>query len=258
MRMSERILAGNLRLYCCRLMLIAVCLLGSQPAPSQEAEAPTVMTAPQAANNIVETDTPPATDAIVSTKTAPRKQPAENELSVMGMIPDGDYRLFSATVRCNAWTVGLEYDRSWGHFLKSRLDYIVEVLPIVILSQPAISDFWGNAISPNQQLVYGMSISPFGFRFIWRSNKAIKPYVIGKLGSVAFTKKAFSPNASYANFNVQAAFGAQIRLTKRTDLRVEPFEFFHVSNGYLAASNPGMDELATRFGITYHLGKNVQ
>lgn len=256
--MSERILAGNLRLYCCRLMLIAVCLLRSQPVPAQEAEAPAVMTAPQATNNLVETDIPPATDAIVSTKAAPRKQPSENEISVMGMIPDGDYRMFSATVRCNAWTVGLEYDRNWGHFLKSRLDYIVEVLPIVILSQPAISDFWGNAMSPNQQLVYGMSISPFGFRFIWRSNKAIKPYVIGKLGSLAFTKKAFSPNASYANFNVQAAFGVQIRLTKRTDLRVEPFEFFHVSNGYLAASNPGMDELATRFGITYHLGKNVQ
>jgi hypothetical protein len=31
--------------------------------------------------------------------------------------------------------------------------------------------------------------------------------------------------------------------------------FFHVSNGYLAASNPGMDELATKFGISYHLGK---
>ena len=246
-----RSVAGSLRLYCLPL-LAGVCLLGSHPAHSQEMETP------PATNTIAETETPLAKDAIVSTKTAPGKRPAENEISVMAMVPDGDYRLFSATVRCYAWTVGLEYDRSWGHFLKSRVDYVAEVLPVVILSQPAVSDFWGNPKSPNQQRVYGVSLSPFGFRFLWRGNKAVKPYMIGKLGSAAFTKKAFSPNASYANFNVQAALGAQIRLTKRTDLRLDPFEFFHVSNGYLAASNPGMDELATQFGITYHLGAQAQ
>ena len=186
-RRSERRVAGSLRL-CCLPLLVGVCLLGSHPAHSQEIETP------PATNTIVETETAVAKDAIVSTKTAPGKQPAENEISVMAMVPDGDYRLFSATVRCYAWTVGLEYDRSWGHFLKSRVDYVAEILPVVILSQPAVSDFWGNAKSPNQQRVYGVSLSPFGFRFLWRSNKAVKPYMIGKLGSAAFTKKAFSPN----------------------------------------------------------------
>ena len=81
--------------------------------------------------------------------------------------------------------------------------------------------------------------------------------MVGKLGAIAFDQKALSLNASYANFNVQAAFGVQIRMTDRMDLRVEPFEFFHVSNGYLAASNPGMDELATRIGISYYLRKPV-
>ncbi|HEX5235344.1 MAG TPA: acyloxyacyl hydrolase [Silvibacterium sp.] len=192
---------------------------------------------------------------IAVARSAPVKRPAASELSVMGMIPDGDYRLFSATVRCRAWTGALEYDRSWGHFLKSRVDYVVEVQPVVILSQPATSDYWGNAKSPNQRLVPGLAVSPFGFRFFWRSDRFLKPYMIGKLGAIAFTRKAFSQAASYTNFNVQAAIGFQLRLTERMDLRVEPFEFYHVSNGYLAASNPGMDELATRYGITYRLGK---
>jgi hypothetical protein len=47
-------------------------------------------------------------------------------------------------------------------------------------------------------------------------------------------------------------------MTERVDLRIDPFEFFHVSNGYLAASNPGMDELAMKFGVTYHLSKRGQ
>lgn len=188
-------------------------------------------------------------------KEVPEKRPVESDISVMGTIPYGDYRLMSATVRCTAWTVGVEYDRHWFHLLGSRVDYVAEVLPLVFLSQPAISDFWGNARSPNQEIVPGISLSPFGFRFLWRGKKAVKPFAVGKVGAIAFTKKAFSPNASYANFNVQAAFGLQIRMSKRVDLRVEPFDFFHVSNAYLAASNPGMDQLATRIGITYHLGK---
>jgi hypothetical protein len=37
------------------------------------------------------------------------------------------------------------------------------------------------------------------------------------------------------------------------DLRLIPLQFFHVSNAYLAASNPGMDELAAQFGVSFHL-----
>jgi hypothetical protein len=223
-------------------ILPALCLLVPPLAYSQET----------AATTVTETETG-------VTQKPPGKQPVASEIAVTGMIPDGDYRLFSATVRCDAWTLGVEYDRhSWGYFLKSQFDYVAEVIPVVILSQPTVSDFWGNAKSPNQQLVPGVSLSPFGFRMLWRSEKAIRPYVIGKIGTAVFTKKAFSPNASYANFNVQADFGVLIRMTQRVDLRVDPFVFFHVSNGYLAASNPGMDELATKYGISYHLGKQAQ
>ncbi len=228
-------------------ILAALCLLAPHVALSQEKALGA--TAPLETNL-------PAEPEVVMTKAPPVKRTVDSEIAVMTMIPDGDYRLFSATVRCNAWTVGVEYDRhSWGHLLKSQVDYVVEVIPIMILSQPAVSDFWGNAKSPNQELVPGFAISPFGFRFRWRNNRAIRPYLTGKLGAAVFAKKAFSQNASYTNFNVQVDAGFLYRLSERVDLRVEPFVFFHVSNGYLAASNPGMDELATRVGISYHLGK---
>jgi hypothetical protein len=196
--------------------------------------------------------------AAVMVARAPKtKPPVESEIAVMGMVPYGDYRLISTTVRCDAWTVGAEYARhSFGHFLLgARWDYIGEVLPFVLLSEPAKADFWGNPESPYQQHLYGLSILPIGWRWIWRADKHQKFYVSTKLGAVAFNQKALSLNASYVNFNIQAAFGMQFRLSDRIDLKLEPFEFFHVSNGYLAASNPGMDELGSRFGITYRLGK---
>lgn len=227
----------------CLWLLVVPCLLMPRFAHSQEVGTPLVVSSS-------------AGPEIHPQKKASDKPPVESEISVTGMIPNGDYRLFSATVRCNAWTVAVEYDRhSWGHLLKSQLDYVVEVIPVFILNEPAKSDFWGNAQSPNQKLVPGLSISPFGFRTLWRANKAVRPYVTGKLGLAVFTEKAFSPNASYANFNVQADFGILFKLSERVDLRVDPFVFFHVSNGYLAASNPGMDELATKIGVNYHLGR---
>jgi hypothetical protein len=251
---SERCFAGNFRTNCLSI-LAALCLLATHLAHSQETEAAGATNTPPVTSATVEAKIPVETETRVTPK-PPGKKPVESEIAVTGMIPAGDYRLYSATVRCNAWTVGVEYDRhSWGYFLKSQFDYVVEVIPFMLLSEPAKADFWGNPKSPNQQWVPGVSVSPFGFRMLWRGNKAVRPYVIGKLGAAVFTQKAFSPAASYANFNVQADFGLLIRMTERVDLRVDPFVFFHVSNGYLAASNPGMDELATKIGISYHLGK---
>jgi Lipid A 3-O-deacylase (PagL) len=72
---------------------------------------------------------------------------------------------------------------------------------------------------------------------------------------IAFPQKILSPNSSYANFNFQGDFGVQIRMNERVELRVDPVVYFHVSNGYFAASNPGFDQLGAKIGISYHLGK---
>ena len=181
-----------------------------------------------------------------------------SELSVTLMIPDGDYQLFSATTRCYAWTVGVEYERPMGHMLRMRVDYAAEVIPVFILSQPERSDFWGNGKSPNQKPVPGLSILPIGFRFLLFEKSRIRPFAVGKLGGVVFNQKAFSPAASKYNFNIQAAAGLLYAVNKRYDFRLEPFEFFHISNGYMAASNPGMDELAVRVGVTYHFSSTAK
>ena len=197
--------------------------------------------------------------AVTGPRTAgPAKAGVESEIAETTMVSYGDYRVFGATARCNVYASGVEYDRnSWGHFLKARIDYVVEVLPWVILREPAAADFWGNPKSPDEQTLHGFGITPFGFRFMWRNGTRVKPYMTGKAGGIVFNKKAMSPNSSYANFNFQGDFGLQVPLTRRIELRVVPLEYFHVSNGYLAASNPGMDELAAKFGLSWRLGRQA-
>jgi hypothetical protein len=232
-------------------ILAALCLLAPHVALSQTG----VVTKTPLETGTTVTNTLAETKAGLIKK-APGKQPVESEIAVAGMISYGNYRIFGAAPRCNIWVAGVEYSRhSWGHLLKARVDYVVEVLPFVVLSEPAKADFWGNPESPNQQWVHGVGLSPFGFRFLWRSNRTIKPYMTGKAGVIAFPQKILSPNSSYANFNFQGDFGVQIRMNERVDLRIEPIVYFHVSNGYFAASNPGFDQLGGKIGVSYHLGK---
>jgi lipid A 3-O-deacylase PagL len=212
----------------------------------------------QQKNTIVETNTTVETEAAIA-RAIPGKQPVESEIAETNLISYGSHKLFGAAVGCNLWTAGVEYDRHiWGYHLKSRMDYVVEVLPFVLLSEPTKADYWGNPLSPNRELVHGLGLSPFGFRMLWRSNKAVKPFLIGKAGVIAFPKKVLSPNATYVNFAFQGDFGLQIRLTERVELRLDPLEYFHFSNAFLAGSNPGFDELGAKFGLSYHLGKKGQ
>ncbi|HEX3571279.1 MAG TPA: acyloxyacyl hydrolase [Acidobacteriaceae bacterium] len=246
---SEPCFAGNFRPNCLSVLAAICCLLAPQLAHTQETQAAS------ATNTSLVTNTPAETKSVV-TKRTPDKEPVESEIAATSMVSYGSYKLFGAAVRCNLWTAGVEYDRHiWGYHLKSRMDYVVEVLPFVLLSEPASADKWGNPTSPNQQLVHGVGISPFGFRMLWRSNRAVKPFLIGKAGVIAFPKKVLSPSATYANFAFQGDFGLQIRLTPRVELRLDPLEYFHFSNAFLAGSNPGFDELGAKFGLSYRLGR---
>jgi hypothetical protein len=172
------------------------------------------------------------------------------------MISYGDHKLFGAALRCNLWVAGFEYDRRfWNNILKARMDYVVEFLPFVQLSEPVLADFWGNPLSPNNRLVHGIGLSPFGFRALWRSDRRVKPFLTGKAGGVFFPIKVLSPNASYANLAFQGEFGVEVRLTKNVELRADPFTYFHFSNAFIVASNPGLDELAAKIGISYHINR---
>jgi hypothetical protein len=190
------------------------------------------------------------------TKKTHQKKDEQRELAVTGLFSYGDHKMFGAALRCNIWVAGVEYDRHiWKYFLKARVDYVVELLPFVLLSEPVLADVWGNPLSPNNKFVHGMGFSPFGFRYMWRSNMKVKPFLIGKAGGVFFPIKVLSPNASYASFAFQGDFGLQIKMNDRVELRVDPLEYFHFSNAFIVKSNPGLDELSAKVGLSFHLGK---
>jgi hypothetical protein len=183
------------------------------------------------------------------------KPPVESEIIFEGMVSYGNYRIFAGGTDCKLYTSGVEYDRHiWGSFLKARMDYSAEVLPLVLLNEPAAADIWGNPKSTSRQIIPGIGISPIGLCMIWRSNKALKPYFTVKGGMLGFTKKAISSQATYENFSLQEGIGVKVKMNQRLDLRLGLFNDFHFSNAFIVPVNPGLDVMNANLGLSYHLG----
>jgi len=237
-------------------------------APSESFAAPVVPSAPEVAPE--PEIAPPATlatdkpepeaepepiSAATGGKTKSPKTPVESDITVEGMVSYGNWQIFAAGIFEHTYMAGFEYDRnSWGKFIGARLDYAADFMPLVILREPAKLNPYGVRRSPkgDNVTVPGLAFSPIGLRMLWRPHKAFKPYMTVLGGAIGFTKKALSPDASYYDFTLHETLGFYLRMSERLDLRFGLFGDFHFSNAYATAYNPGLDNMNSNLGLTYH------
>ena len=187
------------------------------------------------------------------------------ELFFEGYVTTGTFKFNAGEVVSKIYYGGVEYDRPstdthctfMGRFWKAlpdllhaRVSYVFEVLPLVLIRQPVVTDIYGDPLTPARKLNPGIAISPLGFRWQWCDHKAIRPYWVVKLGESVFLEKALAVDASYENFMINSAAGIQARINHMTDLRVG-YAYQHVSNAYSNA-DPGLDTLGVSFGVVYH------
>jgi len=189
----------------------------------------------------------------------PAKPPAESEITVEGLVSYGNYKIFASGENCKLYLIGIEYDRHiWGHLLGSRVDYVAEFIPMVLLNQPTEMDIWGNTLSAARKTVPGIDIAPIGIRWLWRDGKAIKPYLMAKGGALVFAQKPLSSKTTHENMSLQSAVGLEVRMNDRVDLRLGLFGDFHFSDGFIVPVNPGLDVMNATIGLTYHLHSKRQ
>jgi hypothetical protein len=179
----------------------------------------------------------------------------ESEIAFEGLNCFGHFHIFADSWWSYLRVGGVEYDRnSWGRFIGARMDYVAEVLPVVVLEQPSKTDEWGDQLSREYTRVPGLGISPIGLRMTWRDGKNWKPYYVIKAGVIGFTQKALSENAAYENMSLQQSIGIQLKLTDRWDFRAG-IEHFHFSDGFVVPSNPGLDVMAYTGALSLQLKK---
>lgn len=186
--------------------------------------------------------------------TFPHTSP-DSQIVFEGLNSFGHYHIFAYTWWSYLRAAGVEYDRhSWGSFLGAQMNYVAEILPAVLLTQPRTTDAFGDPLSQAHTTIAGFGLSPAGLQMIWNANRTVKPYYLIKGGLIAFTHKALSNYASYLDFSLRQSVGVQFRMSRRWDLRTGIGDF-HFSNGFMVPNNPGIDEMTYGAALCYRLEK---
>lgn len=182
------------------------------------------------------------------------KEPTESQIVWEGGSSVGNIHVFAFAADRRIAPIGIEYDRhSFGEFLAARVDYVAEVLPVVLLNEPAQYGADSIALTTARQVKYGFGFSPVGVRLLWRRHAAFRPYLTGKGGFLIFPDPVLSPLDGHLSFSAQFGAGAEERLTKRVSLRLG-YSDFHFSNGGIATRNPGIDFMYLNAGMCFRLG----
>jgi hypothetical protein len=197
----------------------------------------------------------PAGRLLSAQEIPPAQRPIEKEVAFECGSSVGNIQIFAYAEDRRINPCGVEVDRhSWGGFLTARVDYVAELLPMVLLTGPAKYSASSQPLTTAHQTQYGAGLSPVGVRLLWRRDKGFKPYLMGKGGVLYFVDRALSPKATHLNFSAQFGAGIEERLSPRLDLRLGAGDF-HFSNGDIAARNPGIDFATLSVSLGYRFGR---
>ncbi len=140
-----------------------------------------------------------------------------------------------------------EYNVKYARVIKTSdnwaLKYTAEIMPVVLISQP----HQGYALNGSpvdqpgrRQKIYGAGVSPVGLQMNFQRGNVLQPYVNITAGVLYFTDNV--PVADSSNFNFTFGFGAGVEIwCLENQSVVLGYKYQHISNGYTAPQNPGVD-----------------
>jgi opacity protein-like surface antigen len=126
------------------------------------------------------------------------------------------------------------------------LKYMVEMVPVAIISQPRqVNVVQGTSVvqvdaAGTRRAVYGGGTSPIGLQVNFRRHRALQPYINGTAGVLYFAEQV--PVSGSSQFNFGVGWGAGVQIWHRENQSVNiGYKFHHISNANSANRNPGAD-----------------
>jgi len=140
-----------------------------------------------------------------------------------------------------------EFNVQYAHVLRTgdnwALKYTAEIIPVVLIKQPQQGhEANGNPVDlpGTKQKIYGVGVSPIGLQMNFRRGSVLQPYLNGTAGVIYFTDNV--PVADSSNFNFTFGFGAGFEIWHLENQSIVlGYKYQHISNGYTAPQNPGVD-----------------
>lgn len=132
------------------------------------------------------------------------------------------------------------------------LKYAAEIVPVASVRQPQQGMLDGKPVDlpGDKQKISGVGVTPIGLRINLLRGHVVQPYLNGSVGILYFRDQV--PVMDSSKFNFALAFGAGVQIWYRQNQSIQlGYKYLHISNGYTAPRNPGMD--SNLFYIGYSL-----
>lgn len=155
-----------------------------------------------------------------------------NSPTVIGQTPDARFG-----------NIGLRYGRVLAASKTVAFEWTIDVIPVSILSNnrfTAVPSGSGFVITQTRKSVYGWGAAPIGLKFNFRRNRRVQPFGQATGGFIYFNEQVPIAGAARFNFTFDFSGGVQIVNSNRRAFTIG-YKYEHISNGYRATFNPGVD-----------------
>jgi hypothetical protein len=166
-----------------------------------------------------------------------------NEFGVWGGISFDAPTLIGKTPDARFGNIGLRYGRVLAASKTVAFEWTIDAVPVAILSNnrfTAVPSGSGFVITQTRKSVYGWGAAPIGLKFNFRRNRRVQPFGQATGGFLYFNEQVPVAGAARFNFTFDFSGGVQILNNNRRAFTIG-YKYEHISNGYRATFNPGVD-----------------
>jgi hypothetical protein len=181
----------------------------------------------------------------------------EEEIGIVAGHSVGSIHLFGYADDREINVFGVQFAHPMGHFLAARFDYLTEVIPVFVLSEPKEYGADSRALDTERKFVYGTGASPIGARILWRPHSKWKPYLLGRGGILYFNDRVLSTKGTHLQFLAEFGAGVQIELRPHTQLGFG-YSLCHFSNGDIGVRNPALDSNFIYSTLTFDFHRRIK
>ncbi|MDX6528940.1 MAG: hypothetical protein QOH41_1230 [Blastocatellia bacterium] len=184
-----------------------------------------------------------STPAVGAQSTSEGIQKHANEFGVWGGISFNSPTLIGQTPNARFGNIGLRYGRVLAASKTVAFEWTIDVVPVAILSNnrfTAVPSGSGFVFTQTRKSVYAWGAAPIGLKFNFRRNRRVQPFAQTTGGFLYFNEQAPVAGAARFNFTFDFSGGIQIVNSNRRAFTIG-YKYQHISNGYRANFNPGVD-----------------
>lgn len=169
------------------------------------------------------------------------------ELGAWAALSIGNAQLVGGTKGRSALFLGLRYGKRLHTGRSLSLLYVVDILPFQVFRQPAFVPCFADGIEyrceEGRESVFGLGLRPLGIRAEFRGQHRVRPFLAGSVGLLVSARPipVDSIGASRLNFSVEVQTGVYLYSRSQRSALLLGYQYLHISNGYLARLNPGVD-----------------